>query len=395
MSDIVDIGTSDHVGQIRTDMFRASAEHALTHLANNRPPEFLALTRAGQASVDGMLSHVDSALERMQRLRHADVIDADNAAHWLAGMMTREPDRMLWHVERADGIGASGVWNYVIEDRGGRAHLSCARLEDERRLFMRFPEEATTAMERGTYLESVLRGAAHKLYGLRTDDAAMGAFSAAVVVPSHPWMKGNPDDIATQVSRPDFRMVIDYKCPSEEHDEPESVADYYVSQTHQYGLMSSQSGFPIHQMQIVNLILPQDMSSVWTELVKADPEVAPSLSDQLVHMINHKIEGVGVQIQNVKLDRSLVMDIRRVGDVADARVQQGEVSPWPPRPEKIAVDQDTQHRLNVLEAQYISATSTAKAAESRKAVIRVEVEDAGAVDQRRDQDHRRARRLGA
>lgn len=377
MSDIIDIGNANHVSQISTEMFRATATESLQWLENNKPVQMQSLRRAGLDSVDGMLSQLDAALSRMATLRHADVIDPDNAAHWLAGMLVREPERMLWHVERADGIGASGIWNYVAEDRGQRAHMSCARLEDERRLFMRFPDEATLPMERGTYLEDVLRQAAHQLYQLQTDRMAMDAFGGPGLIEAHPWMMGNPDDIVTQASRPEARMVIDYKCPSEEHDNPDEVADYYIAQTHQYGLMSSQAGFPVHEMRIVNLVLPGEMSAVWTEMVKKDPDMAAPLAQQLVHMVRNEIDGVGLQVQNVKFDRALVHDILRVGDRADALVQKGELSPWPPRPEKIPVDQLDQDRLDALEAQYISASAVIKAADARKTAIKQELEEIG------------------
>jgi len=294
------------------------------------------LQKAGIKSKDDLLRLFDQALKASQRLRHSDVIKAGNAINWIAGVGLNDPGRLMWHIKRLDGIGASSAGVYVEEARGLRNPWTTARELDMVRLMMRTPTPPDTNTFRGQHLESVARslfyGMPERNRSFKPDSKTLELVRRSAGIKGHPWLKGNPDDFS--IYKGDKIILHDYKVPSQPKKEGDAVPIGYRVQLQNYALQAAAEGRAVSAILLVHLYVAPDLSEVWSRMLEADP----SSHEHVVKMASFALEKrlndqVRLTIQTVTPSKELQKDIMRICSIADKRVLRGELSPWPSKRE--------------------------------------------------------------
>lgn len=214
-------------------------------------------------------------------LPQAARIDPARIDWWLDEVLMKEPGRLLWHVQRLRGIGASESGGMVLWARGEYS-MSSARDLVASKLLMQAPEGENGNTRRGIRLEPVIREMFfEKFHGARRrEDIAQAMLR--VTDPEHPWVVGNPDDV--------FEMgggifVVDHKSPNPDtFDSLQSAGGIkfeYAVQLHQLrriaNLALKQMG---DERQVSGLILSQlDYNSfdIDAQEIDYDPELEAEL----------------------------------------------------------------------------------------------------------------------
>lgn len=315
------------------------------------PPIFRAL-RAGIENASQALDFMSEAWARARGLRHSGVIDAADAATWISNIVANEPARVLWHIDRLDGISASSGWAYVAESRGERSFFTTAREIDESRLMRRLPVEPTWPMYRGTMLEEVAKRVFyHEFPAFQQNVKDHEAIRSLRGTPEMPWLIGNPDDCADNV-KGDVRTacIIDYKCPTQPKDERLDPPMDYRIQLHQYALMALAAQRPVKRMIVANFYVADDIARLWADMIDRKGEKGiRHAAAQAIYMLENKLPMAQIALQPMAIDRELLQEMIRVYREADRRVLEGRVAPWPRRRE-IEIAPEALNRAQQIEA---------------------------------------------
>lgn len=275
-------------------------------------------------------------LRASQRLRHSGMIQAANAVKWMAGVVRNDPARLVWHIDRLDGVSASSAWVYVAESRGLRHRFNTARELDMVRMMTRLPSQETFNTYRGTHLEALARKLFFETRGgrARPDTEGLEAARRQRGVGTHSWLIGNPDDMAFYRGprETEFRVLVDYKCPSEPKDEDEEIQDDYAVQLHNYALLAGAAGRGVAAIALAHLYVADDIAQIWARMLDADPRNIESVYQQARFAYDKGLEEqVKLTVQKVTVNIELQKEILVVCKAADDRIQKGELSPWPAR----------------------------------------------------------------
>lgn len=296
------------------------------------------LAGAGLQTSDAVIQVLSAGLEQARHLRHASWIPGDAAAVWLAGMLLREPARLNWHIRRLDGVSPSSAWAYLAETIGQRSRFTSARQLDCIRLMQAWPETMDWDMRRGTVLEPIARMAFRSLHknSLVPDDAALDAAHTFHGSPRMPWLIGNPDEI---LRRRDIaqgaRVLIDYKCPGvmpapAEHAEPE-----YITQLHLYTEICNQANVRTEVMALARLYVDPGLAHAWVDLLQAGQLTLQAVAANALWLTRSKSGVVSIEHQKIPYDPVFLDQVINACSDADARVQQGRLSPVFVRPKVV------------------------------------------------------------
>lgn len=302
--------------------FAASNDAAL-----NDPRARNRLASAGADNIAGLTSLIARGIDRAKTLRQADVIRAADALSWVTNLALQEPDRLLWHIGRLNGIGPSGAWAYVAESRGEKSFFTSARRLDESRLMRLLPDRPNEHTSRGTFMEPVIAAVMRGVYGLRRDDLALDQIQRAPPPPAHPWLYGSLDDVC--IDRDAKRLLIDYKCPAQEGSDT-VIEPVYSTQLSLYWLRGQVAGVPFDAAYLARLTAAPDLITFWGEYLQDHPERSEVVAEQILNALTR--DSATVTLKTPRFDASDATAILReaipVLDEADRRVLRGEIAPY-------------------------------------------------------------------
>jgi hypothetical protein len=174
----------------------------------------------------------DQVKAAVDSLPQRSVIPDAVAERWIDGILKLDPDRALWHVDRARGFGGSEVGELLLEKNGEKPYLKSATDIINDKLLITLPDKENIYMARGTVLEIVADNLFHRLTGshsIKNDPNVQALFNRPG---AKPFVVGNPDDVAR---RQDQSLIIpDYKVRSN-LDWDSKLPFVYVCQVHWYG----------------------------------------------------------------------------------------------------------------------------------------------------------------
>lgn len=329
------------------------------------------LASRGIADEDVLVSTLLEGAKRAKDLRHAPVIMAENAVKWIAAIALREPDRLLWHINRLDTVAPSSAWAHVAESRGERSHFITSRELDMQRLMIVAPTPPNWNMSRGTHLETVARKLFYRLYSnvFQPFPQALKAALAVRGVPQFPWLAGNPDEVslATPPSGKPLTVLTDFKCPTEPKRDGYEPPMEYVVQLHLYAMVCGVAGYRPGAIMLGNLYVADDVAQLWARLIEQHASISDSLIEQAIFAMKAGLPTVQFQKSRIQIDRQLAAEIQEVCSIADARVQRGEIAPWPARKPMPELTNDQLTQARELSAAYAQAVVAGKSLDDAKA----------------------------
>jgi len=174
----------------------------------------------------------DQVKEAVDNLPQRGIIPDAVAERWIDGILKLDPERALWHVNRARGFGGSEIGELLLERNGEKEYLKSATNIINDKLLITLPDRENIYMARGTVLEIVADSVYHRLMGSRSiknDPSVRDAFNKPG---SKPFVVGNPDDVTR--SREESLVIPDFKVRSN-LDWDSDLPFTYVCQLHWYG----------------------------------------------------------------------------------------------------------------------------------------------------------------
>lgn len=259
----------------------------------------------------------DQVKEAVDELPQRNVIPDAVAERWIDGILKLDPQRALWHVERASGIGGSEVGELLLEKNREKHYLKNAESIIRDKLLLNLPEKGNIFMSRGSVLEIVAQSLYHRLRG-STSIANQPDVAAAFNKPgAKPFVRGNPDDVTRNA---DQSLVIpDYKVRSNlEWDSP--LPFIYVAQVHWYGHIfqhNHNSDEPVRyalgEMDIPGRMADDIMARLDSESI-SDANKQALIENTASTIANLNIPGLGMRITSFDRNEQLEKDLIDTAD---------------------------------------------------------------------------------
>lgn len=162
------------------------------------------------------------------------VIPDDVAERWIDGILARDPERAVWHAERARGIGGSEIGELVLHASGQPTTYNTLEEISRAKLLLDLPSNETIHMARGTAMEPLAQRtywAISKHKSILDQPDIQSAFQSAH--PKHRWLVGNPDEVVNAGRM--GRLITDFKVRSNlNHEDDMKLIN--ACQLHWYGL---------------------------------------------------------------------------------------------------------------------------------------------------------------
>lgn len=295
-----------------------------------------ALARMGLTEPVAVQALLRNALARASRLRHASVVRGADASRWIAGVFLTEPQRLLWHINRLDGVSPSSAWTYVAERLGQRSWWSTARDLDRTRLMMLLPEPPDWHCLRGTHLEPLARKLLYAMNGDRIESDIGAIKRAAQVkgVPGMPWLIGNPDDIVRiKMGRSQGQHRInDFKCPAELPEPDADVDPQYKTQLHLYRILGAPAGIEASSGMLTHLGVGEALARMWVFQLSQDPTRLSRIAADAQELMEAGHDLVQMRFQRVPFEPEFEHTIIEACHEADHRIQNGQIAPYPKKP---------------------------------------------------------------
>lgn len=272
-------------------------------------------------------ARVPGLAEAASRLPQLSVISQEALSWHITGLERFHGEQAVWHLERAAGFGSSDIGAILRTFNSRYSHevgFNDGYKVIEQKQCKRLPDYQNEHMERGTVLEDLAARVFKAKTGVVTDQAALDLLAQTKPMPSHPWLKGNPDDIVMAGS---MRILADYKVPNsiEYLENPSDGVEFdYKCQVHHLSASAKAAGIPIHNMMVVKLDLAPEVAR---SLVDRYPSMEEQQKQQLVDsIVKLDIPGFGLQICPVPHDQQLMNDILNTGNaIWDQYVLTGQV----------------------------------------------------------------------
>lgn len=315
----------------------------------------------------------------IDRLRHRAALKDEDIQSWVSVVMQRDPERALWHVDRADGVSASSVYGYIAHHKGLYSPFKTARQLDLERLLKSAPQAQNSNTLRGTVMEGVIQRMALETYGgIRLVDG-LAQISAQRGIKPCPSLRGNPDDLVSVGGK---TCLWDYKSPLIAKDEESDVLSEYLAQLHQYILLAHAAQVSVSRMAIINLVAPADLLTDMAQDLERDliakdkaafTQRQQEFAEILMRLSNMRGQAsVRLVAQPIPFDAQLAKDLISAANDADARAMRGEIAPWPQRAE-VELDEDARERGRQLQTRMTRVVTLSKALEQESNAIRSEL----------------------
>jgi hypothetical protein len=255
----------------------------------------------------------DQVKEAVDNLPQRGIIPDAVAERWIDGILKLDPERALWHVNRARGFGGSEIGELLLERNGEKEYLKSATNIINDKLLITLPDRENIYMARGAVLEIVSDSVYHRLMGSRSiknDPSVRDAFNKPG---SKPFVVGNPDDVTR--SREESLVIPDFKVRSN-LDWDSDLPFTYVCQLHWYGHIYDHNAEPSEPIRYAlgELDIPSRMADevMWKlESDKLTDAQKQSLIDSTAETVaNLNLPGLGMRItsfdRNFQLEKDLV-----------------------------------------------------------------------------------------
>lgn len=273
----------------------------------------------------------ESALNKIvAALPQRDQISDSVVARWVERTGNIDPGRIEWHARRCRGFGGSDIGTLVRGLRGMPMDgFSTDREIVQSKLMLRSPDPQNGHTRRGTILEPLIRDLFLARYQAKARNDIVDAMQSYVST-KHPWLVGNPDEIAEM---PDGSIwVIDYKSPT-----PKTMDEYRSA-----GGISFDYSAQVHQMELI-------------AREAANVEIAGRL------LCSFDIMEGDIDVRFVEYDPDLVADILRAGDYYwNEFVMKGLVPAMAPDKEPLELtDSRMQSSIEAMSEELINAHALA------------------------------------
>lgn len=190
------------------------------------------------------------ALAEIRKLPQADIVlaDPERIDRWIEDAYKADPSRLMWHIQRARGIGGSEVGVAVLELSGGADQYETMRDIVRQKLFLAPPPRPNVAMQVAAAMKPEAMAVFHQQmspFGCRTDEAALARIQQTSASPIRPWMTGTPDDIVLLNGKrfiPLYRVTVSDRETYSRGEIPTRL----VYQLHQYALLLEHQDAPVH-----------------------------------------------------------------------------------------------------------------------------------------------------
>lgn len=303
-------------------------------------------------------------------LPQRSVIPDEVAERWIEGILVRDPERAVWHAERARGIGGSEIGELVLHATGQATAYSTLEEISQQKLLLKLPTPETIHMIRGTAMEPL---AERTYWAISKHESILGQPSVAEAFrkghPEYSWLVGNPDDVV--ITPKQQRLITDFKVRSN-LDREENIKLINACQLHWYGLIHEgrfgalPDGYGLAELDIPN------------ELIDAlRKEDNPDFDTMAKTIASVNKPGFGMQIRTFKHNPALADHMTRLaGQFWEKHVMSGKpfVAPKPQKPDSMsnADARRMEDKLNLL-VRYKMAEGVSKdqAAKIREEVVAV------------------------
>ena len=335
-----------------------------------------ALDRMGLTEAAAVQALLRDALAQAAQLRHAQVVRGGDAASWIAGVFQREPERLLWHIRRLDGVSPSSAWTYVAESLGQRNWWNTARDLDRTRLMTLLPEPPDWHRTRGTHLEPLARALLYSRHGDRitSDTATIRRAATLRGAPGMPWLIGNPDDVVLlKMGRVQGqRRPNDFKCPAELPDPDDDPSPEYRTQLHLYRLLIASAGVQTNTGMLTHLCVKEELARMWVYQLARNPARLSRIVEDAGELMDAGHDLVQMCFQRVPFEPEFERTVIEACHAADHRILQGKVAPYPTKPRVELSEQDLYHARN-LAARLAEVICSREAVESVESVLRQQI----------------------
>lgn len=241
---------------------------------------------------------------------HASRVDPLDFRTWLQTTHERDPNRLLWHLQRQAAIGGSEIGALLLEAQGltppfGRTGATLAA----EKLFKIPPAYPLPHMLRGILLEKAVIQAMLTIYGGQRDFQAEAAFKNQTDVITSA-LAGNPDLYWQMEGK---RILTDIKVPMSATELEELGSDNhklftYKSQLHQYDLLGNEKRIAADQMIIAELDIPVELADAWTQMIKTGGQSGfITVVDQMTTLL--ATEKPGMRINFVEVEPEIELNI--------------------------------------------------------------------------------------
>lgn len=252
---------------------------------------------------------VDSLPQRSQ-------IPDSVAKRWIEGVLQIDPERAVWHAERARGIGGSEIGEILLAHFNEPSYLNDPEEIWRSKMLLDLPSQENIHMARGSRLEVLVDYLYEQCTGnrsiLNTNEVQ------AALRKQHPagaFIVGNPDQVTLnakgQIVIPDFkvRSSLDWNAPLELVN---------ICQVHWYGaILRNHLDTPIDHYALAELDIPNPLgNSIMRKLESPDISDADKMQfvkDMSLQIQNLNVPGFGIRITSFDRNEQLEADLIRVG----------------------------------------------------------------------------------
>lgn len=242
---------------------------------------------------------VISQLPQAQQINHLELKE------WLQAVSNSDPKRLLWHLDRATGVGGSEIGTLLLEAQGltppfGNTGVQLAK----QKLFKLAPERPLPHMMTGILLEKPLINAIQGIYGGSRDAFAEKAVNDG----NMPYMNGNCDLYWNLNGK---RILVDTKVPINAVDDEFVVSESakifsYKAQLNHYDLIGESHGIVADKMVIAELDVPIELANSWVSMIKNGSEKNSGVvTQQMISLLANEQPGMRINFIEVEPDLSI------------------------------------------------------------------------------------------
>lgn len=264
-------------------------------------------------NIDDLRTRLRKIVDLLPQRRH--IPDAV-AERWIDGVLQLDPERALWHVERAFGIGGSEIGEILLASFKEPPYLNDPEAIWRSKMLLELPSRENIHMARGTMLEDLVGRLYQRCTGnqsILNDPNIKKALSSPH--PDGKFIIGNPDEVAlngdNKIVIPDFkvRSSLDWRAPLELVN---------IAQVHWYGsILAKNASQPIAHYALAELDIPNTLANSIMDQLKSD-DLSTDDKNQLIEDMAHQIQkinlpGFGIRISSFDRNEQLENDLIRVG----------------------------------------------------------------------------------
>lgn len=309
------------------------------------------------------------SLPQFSRIRRED------AQRWIKYTAERQPDRLLWLLDRlGSGFGGSEAGALLLEAMGRPAVFSSAAELINEKLMRILPSPTNQYMRKGIVLEKAVIMATLRLYGGEIDRGTLAAFE-----------QPNPNDPFGVAGNIDFpwlrqdgtRWLIDVKVPGsgEEQLSSNDKDFHYCVQLNHYNLLAKARNLPeFDKLANIHLELPPVLTDAFVaRLTKGGQAELPFVVDEMVNLLKYQRPGMQLNfseqpinptIQFNGVDRPLENLIKEICAANWQAAIDGNVPPLEVRAD-YNLDEENRLKLSQLESELVALQAAQKITESK------------------------------